>query len=464
VKKKKFAIIDIETTGGLPRRDKITEVAIVLHDGTKILDQYDSLINPERSIPPNITRITGITNDMVADAPKFYEVAKTIVEMTEGTIFVAHNVRFDYSFIREEFSKLGYTYSRRQLCTVKLSRKSFPGLRSYSLGNLIRHFQIQVENRHRALDDALATSILFENIMANEQSVESAMDLINLGVKEAKLPKGLKLEDLHKLPESPGVYYFLNVYDVVVYVGKSINIQKRVFQHFTKMTTKAANLYKMVHSIHFEETGSELLAMLHESKEIKRLLPVINKAQRVKDYPYFVHSFYDHSGYICFEIVKHSKKNEKDKTIIQRYSKIAGARGNLRRCVGEFEICSKLTGVDDSEGSCFRYKIGKCSGACIGEESAEDYNERAKMALDSLSSPFQENMFIITEGRTKGEKSIVLVENGEYQGFGYIESEDFQYGIEELKEAINYEKANPETNRIVQRYLESNLNPEIIRF
>ena len=464
MKKKKFAIIDIETTGGLPRRDKITEVAIVLHDGEKVLDKYDSLVNPERSIPPNITRITGITNEMVDDAPKFYEVAKKIVEMTEGAIFVAHNVRFDYSFIKEEFQKLGFTYTRRQLCTVKLSRKAFPGLRSYSLGNLIRHFNIQVENRHRALDDALATAELFEMIMAQEESADSAKDLINLGLKETKLPKGLKIEDLHELPETAGVYYFLNEYDVVVYVGKSINIKKRVFQHFSKMTQKAANLYNMVKSIHYEETGSELIAMLHESKEIKRLLPVINKAQRVKEYPYFVHSFYDAQGYINFEILKYSKKNEKGKNIIQRFSKIAGARGSVRNRIGALELCSRLGGVDKVEGPCFRYKIGKCYGACIGEEDAETYNERAQMAIETFDQLFEENMFIIDDGRSPGEKSVVLIEEGQYHGHGSIGSEDVQYGVEELKEAIDYVEPNPETNRIVRRYLEGSISAKTIKF
>ena len=143
-KKNLYAVVDIETTGGLARRDKITEIAIVLFDGNQIIDRYETLINPERSIPYEITRITGITDDMVVSAPRFYEVAKKIVEMTEGAIFVAHNVRFDYSFLREEFTSLGFTFTRRQLCTVVLSRKSFPGLRSYSLGNLIRHFGITV--------------------------------------------------------------------------------------------------------------------------------------------------------------------------------------------------------------------------------------------------------------------------------------------------------------------------------
>src|SRR4030095_1737326 len=161
---RKYAIVDIETTGGLVKRDKITEIAIVLHNGVNVIDQYQTLINPERSIPPFISNMTGITDDMVADAPLFCEVAKEIVLRTEGAIFVAHNARFDYGFLREEFARLGYAYTRKQLCTVRLSKKMLPELRSHSLDALIRHFSLSCENRHRALDDALATAEVFRRI------------------------------------------------------------------------------------------------------------------------------------------------------------------------------------------------------------------------------------------------------------------------------------------------------------
>jgi len=164
-KKKRYAIIDIETTGGLSKRDRITEIGIVIHDGEEITEMYETLINPERSIPSNITRITGINDEMVRDAPKFYEVAKKIVEMTEDSIFVAHNVRFDYGFIKHEFENLGYTFSKKQLCTVRLTKNVFPGLKSYSLGSLIRHFGIAVTSRHRALEDARATAIIFDKML-----------------------------------------------------------------------------------------------------------------------------------------------------------------------------------------------------------------------------------------------------------------------------------------------------------
>jgi len=289
-KKKRYAIVDLETTGGMAKRDKITEIGIVVLEGNEVVDKYSTLVNPGRSIPYNITRITGITDDMVADAPKFFEVAKKVVEMTEGAVFVAHNVRFDYSFLKEEFGALGYTFTKRQLCTVRLSRKAFPGLKSYSLGNLIKHFDINVNARHRALDDAAATTIILQKILNQDYGEYTAQDMINAGIKSSRLPKSITMERLHELPETAGVYYFYNTYSKVVYVGKSINIKKRVMQHFSATTQKAERMQKMVHDLSFEETGNELVAMLLESFEIKALKPEINKAQRTSEYPYFIHT------------------------------------------------------------------------------------------------------------------------------------------------------------------------------
>ena len=165
-----YSIIDIETTGGNPKTEKITEIAVFLHDGTRITEEFSSLVNPERTIPSFITEITGISNKMVANAPRFYEIAKDIVELTNDRIFVAHNAPFDYGFICEEFRQLGYVYSRNLLCTVKLSRKIIPGLRSYSLGKLCYDLNIRIENRLRAKGNALATVKLFEMLLELESA------------------------------------------------------------------------------------------------------------------------------------------------------------------------------------------------------------------------------------------------------------------------------------------------------
>lgn len=238
----RFAIIDIETTGGIAKRDKITEIAIIVYQDDKIIDRYESLINPERSIPFEITRITGITNEMVENAPKFYEIAKEILIKTEDCIFVAHNVFFDYSFIKEEFHQLGYTFSRKKLCTVQLSRRYFKGLRSYSLGSLITHFKIEVKNRHRAMDDTLATLDVFCRIMKCSNNLDSTYNPIATLLSETKIPSTLNKNDIENLPEFPGVYRMKNIQFEAIYIGKSKNIKERVYQHFNDTSTKTLKM------------------------------------------------------------------------------------------------------------------------------------------------------------------------------------------------------------------------------
>lgn len=448
----------------MAKRDKITEIGIVLYDGSTIIDKYQTLVNPGRSIPQEITRITGITNAMVSDAPKFFEVAKKVVEMTEGAIFVAHNVRFDYSFLKEEFSSLGYTFTKRQLCTVRLSRKTFPGLRSYSLGNLITHFGISVSARHRALDDAIATTELLELILAQDYSEHTVDQIVNEGIKSSKLPKAVTLEQLHALPESAGVYYLSNTYNKVIYVGKSINIKKRVMQHFSKTTQKAERLAQMVTDITYECTGSELLAMLLESHDIKALKPEVNKAQRTNEYPYFIYHYYDDQGYLCYKWEKSSIKSRKGKDILSHYGSKQGAQSHLAGITRELTLCQSKTDLYDREGPCFLRKTKVCYGACVSEESPSDYNSRAEVGIDYLKRIFDQNFIIITEGRASDEKGIVLVEEGHYKGYGYIGTEDLSYGVEEMKEAIKYVPINPETNGIIRTYLQKHPFTKTIPF
>ncbi|MBK9257459.1 MAG: GIY-YIG nuclease family protein [Saprospiraceae bacterium] len=461
---KLYAVVDIETTGGLATRDRITEIAIVLYDGHKITGQYSSLVNPERSIPIEITRITGITNAMVAEAPKFYEIAKNIVEMTEGAVFVAHNVRFDYSFIQEEFRQLGYTFTRKHLCTVQLSRKAFPGLQSYSLGNLIRHFGIGVENRHRALDDTLATVDVLSRILNKEDGIDQAERLINAGIKEVNLPQNITLDKLHSLPETPGVYYFYNTYGTVIYVGKAINIKKRVFQHFSKTDSKAEKLALKAADISVEETGHELIALLLESKEIKLLQPEVNKAQRTKEYPYFIHWFNDDKGYINFKWEKSSVKTRIDKQIINHYGSKESARSHLASVCSEAQLCYCKSGLFESTIQCFYHQTQECIGAGVGAEHNESYNLRASVAVDILKRKFDDNFIVLLRGRQVDEKAVILVEEGHYRGFGYTVSDSGDQTIEDLKECIKYVSVNPECNQILKNYLEKSKDFTLIRF
>ncbi len=275
-----FAIVDIETTGGSTVTDKITEIAIIIHDGREITDEFVTLINPERNIPYHITALTGITNEMVADAPRFYEVARMIVELTENKTFVAHNSGFDYSFIRSEFRSLGYKYQREQLCTVRLSRKLIPGLRSYSLGTLCSELGIEIVGRHRAAGDAMATARLFDILM--DLNNTAGLDLFNIrDVLKYELHPDMNKDLIRNLPEEPGLYYFYNDQQELLYIGRSRNIKSRVIAHINNNSSKrATQMRREIADISYELTGSELIALLKESEEIRIRKPHYNRNRK----------------------------------------------------------------------------------------------------------------------------------------------------------------------------------------
>lgn len=459
-----YAIVDIETTGGVARYERITEIAIVLHDGEKVVDSFSSLVNPERSIPWNITQITGITDEMVAGAPRFFEIAKQIVEMTEGHVFVAHNVSFDYSFVREEFARLGYDFSRRQLCTVRLSRKVFPGLPSYSLSNLKRHFNIRAEKSHRALDDTLATTRLFELILAEQHGPGQIRSLVNQGVKETRLPENITVERLHGVPEACGVYYLHDAQGKVIYVGKSLNIRKRLFEHFADTTPKGEKLRQGVADISWEITGSELVALLLESTEIKRLQPVVNRALRQRNFQGAIYSFVDADGYKRLTIGKKTVKNAKNLHLIASYPKLEHARMHLQSAVRQWELCYKLCHLDASDRACFHYAIKQCRGACIGEEAPETYNERVEMAVAQLDKRLSGSFILLDRGRSEGEVAIVAVMDGLYQGFAFIDAAQQQMTVEDLLECLKMpESPDPNAAAIIHHWVEGKKGLKMVR-
>lgn len=460
-----FAIIDVETTGGTARWERITEIAIVLHDGEKVVDTFSTLLNPERSIPWNITQITGITDAMVSDAPRFFEVAKQIVQMTEDCIFVAHNVTFDYNFIREEFARLGFNYTRKQLCTVRLARKVFPGLASYSLSNLKNHFNIHAEKSHRALDDTLATTKLFELILAEQEGGGSIRGLVNQGVKETKLPQNITLERLHAVPESCGVYYLHDIRGEVIYVGKSLNIRKRLFEHFADMTPKGEKLRVGVADLSWEITGSELVALLHESAEIKRLQPPINRALRIRNYAGAIFTYTDQNGYKCLAVGKRTEKNARKLDLVAEYPKLDHAKSHLQSMVRSWELCFRLANLDSSEKACFHYSIKKCHGACIGEESPEDYNERVALAMAEIDKRLSGSFFLIDRGRSEGEMALVGVQDGVYRGFGYVGADMGESTVEDLLECLKpLDSSNPDAARIIHYFMESKKGLKVVPF
>ncbi len=458
----RYAVVDLETTGGRASRHRITEIAIVLHDGERVLDTFETLVNPECYIPYGITELTGITQEMVQDAPKFYEVAKKVVEMTEGAIFVAHNVRFDYGFLKEEFRRLGYTFTRKQLCTVRLSRKAFPGLPSYSLGRLAAQLGIPITDRHRAMGDARATARILELILDRQAGAREAKEMIDLGLRESRLPKSFSLEKIHQLPESCGVYYFYNQQGDVIYVGKSINIKKRVAEHFAQPTEKARKLQENAHDLSWELTGSELIALLLESAEIKRLRPPVNRAQRQRRFPYVIHTSLDPAGYRQFAIAHTTARERKKLEVISEFPSLGRAKGRLKFVREEYGLCARLCGIQNGQGACFEFHLKQCAGACMGQEPSPAYNQRAEEAMERLRTVFDQDFLLVDHGRRPDEHALVLIEDGQYQGYGYIDKDDLNGDLQALRDAIRPYAGNPETTRIIQRYLHASKSCRMI--
>ncbi|MBN2347308.1 MAG: GIY-YIG nuclease family protein [Bacteroidales bacterium] len=447
-----YTIIDIETTGGSAVTEKITEIAIVSHNGVKVTGEFTTLINPEKKIPYHITNLTGITNEMVAGAPKFYEVAKKIVEITQDKIFVAHNSNFDYSFIKNEFKNLGYSFAREQLCTVKLSRKLIPGLRSYSLGKLCSELGIELNGRHRAAGDALATAKLFDLLLDLNRSNSS--DLLSVpGISGKDIHPNLNRDIIKELPEEPGTYYFYNEQAELIYVGKSKNIKHRVLSHFNNNTTKKAIEMKMnIADISYDCTGSELIALLKESEDIKRNKPVYNRAQRRTLYQNGLYYYYDKAGYLRFQVDKIANREEVPLTT---FNSQLQAKQFMNTLIEEYSLCQKLAGVYTSGGACFHYEIRECRGACLGKESPEDYNARAEEVL--LTFQYELDSFlIIDKGRFENEYSIVKIEHGIYKGFGYVEAGMINESPELLHDCIKSYSDNKDVQQIIRSYLRRN--------
>lgn len=441
-----YAIVDIETTGGQPKIDRITEIAILIFDGEKITGEFSTLINPERKIPYRITQITGIDDKMVRPAPKFYEVARRIFEMTENQIFIAHNVNFDFGFMRAEFESLGGEFKRKKLCTVQMSRKLLPGKRSYSLGNLCQELGITNEARHRALGDARATTELFKYLLKLEGM--NANNLLSTAYLK-ELNTKVNLDIIKDLPEETGVYFFFNKNDELIYVGKSVNIKSRVISHLGNYSTGKANEMKQqICRIDYEITGSELVALLKESDEIKRKQPIYNRSQRRTYYSYGIVHHFNENGYISIQV---EKLNSKSEPLISFSTKQA-AREFLFRLVEKHELCQQISGLYPSAGSCFHYSIKQCKGACLGEEPMEEFNYRAQDAIDELTY-FHRDFIIIDKGRNKNEKSVVVIENGIYQGFGYLEDENPISDKSELTGCIKKYEDNRDVQQIIRTYL-----------
>jgi DNA polymerase-3 subunit epsilon len=455
-----YAIVDIETTGGSSRFEKITEIAIYQHDGEKITGEFTTLINPERNIPYFITNLTGITNEMVEEAPRFFEIAKQIIEYTEDRIFVAHSARFDYSFIRQEFKSLGYNFKRNILDTVTLSRKFIPGHRSYSLGNICSDLEIEINGRHRAGGDALATVKLFEILLEKGEEFSGSGSKPFRSTKASKLHPSLDINKINQIPEEAGIYYFYNEKGDLTYIGKSRNLMQRISTHLSNNTTnRSMEMRDSIADIGWEETGSELIALLKESFEIKAKKPIYNRAQRRTGFRWGIFSFYDSMGYLNFSY--HQIKDEE--VHLSVFTSKDKAKAKLISLTETYKLCQKLAGLYETEGMCFHHNVGICKGACCGKESAKEYNERAEKAIEEFIFS-QSNFFIIDKGRNEDERCAVKILNGKYAGYGYFDINEMGFGLTAVHECIESSQDNRDIQVILKSYLKRNRVEKIIEF
>lgn len=433
-----YAVVDIETTGSHASGNGITEIAIVIHDGTRVINFYESLVNPHCPIPYFIQRLTGIDNNMVARAPSFEEIAGQVYELLQDKVFVAHNVNFDYSFVKHHLKDAGYELDTRKLCTVRLARKVLPGLNGYSLGKLTQRLGINHGQHHRAGGDALATADLLAIIL--EKDTEGVVaGMLKGRSSEQYLPPHLPIADMEQLPSGPGVYYFYNAAGKAIYIGKAKNIRRRVKSHFSnnKTNRQKQDFLRETHHISYRECATELMAHILESTEIRRLWPVHNRSQR---------GFLPQFGLFCYEDMQGYKRLTVEKIRrsfkpIYTFNTINEGIMRLRELATEFTLCKRLCNLITSPDC-----------GCEPHPEPEEYNKRVDEAVNWIKKHLP-TFALIDKGMDDNDHSCILVVEGNLYGMGYITDKKQQLlSVETLQQAIEPLKDNDYIRNLIFRH------------
>lgn len=422
-----YSIIDVETTGGKFNEEGITEIAIYKFDGIKVIDQFISLLNPEIPIQPFVQQLTGINNKMLSNAPKFYQVAKRILEITDNTILVAHNSSFDYRMMKVEFDRLGYDFIIPQLCTVNLSKKLIPDMESYKLGKLVKSLGIPISNRHRAAGDAMATVELFKLLLIKDKSKQIVNKIIK---KEDVKIKNKFIKIIQDLKNVTGIYYLYNEIGKIIYIGKSKNIKNRVNQHLTGNTNKSLKIQLEVSSVSFESCGNELVALLKESDEVKIHKPKFNKLLKKEILKFGLELCIDQRNMKFLRII-HFDQNSK---YIETFSSLKNANNRLISVYKKYEI-------EDQKSLINNIKI-------------ENF-------IKEFSFPYS-NMIIIDKGRNIDEKSVILIKKSNYVGYGYfnLNYQITNYNI--LESLIIESNTSLNSNKLIIAFIKKNKVEKII--
>ena len=426
-KKKLYSIIDVETTGGKFNQEGITEIAIYKFDGVDIIDQFISLVNPEIPIQPFVQQLTGITDNMLVNAPKFFQIAKRILEITDKTILVAHNSSFDYRMLKIEFDRLGYEFITPQLCTVNLSKKLIPNMSSYKLGNLVKSLGIPISNRHRASGDAKATLELFKLLLVKDIKKE----ILNSSIVKDVKPKINKWADLVKnLKNEIGIYYFHDYNGKIIYIGKSKSIKNRVNQHLTGISNKSLKIRLELNDVSYENTGSELIALLKENKEIKTHQPKFNSLLKNTIKKFGLEICTDNDNFKFLRILHYHDSIE----FIETYSSLKLANKKLSVLNMKYNLESN---------------------------KSEKSNLNIFEILKKYSFPFV-NMLIIDKGRSVDEKSVLLIKNNKYIGYGYFTLNYQINNIEILESLITSSEEIEGSESLIVNYINKHKVEKII--
>ncbi len=451
-----YAVLDIETTGGKFDEEGITEIAIYQFDGAKVTDQLVSLINPERPIQPFVEKLTGIHQKMLQNAPRFFEIAKRIIEITEDCILVAHNADFDCRILQTEFRRLGYDYHRQSLCTVNLSQLLYPEQASFKLGKLTRALGIPISDRHRAQGDALATLKLFQLLLEKDAEKHILKTQIRTFSKNRLPLAHHKLLDT--LPTDRGVYYIYNQNQELVYIGKSNNIKKRILTHLTSKNQKSQKIKSQLTQVTFEKTGSEFIALLKEQNEIKKNQPLLNHALKYRIFPMGIRLETDLEGYQ--NLILEQVHVDQQYLLVFKNKKSASER--LLHWIDYYDLCQNKTALTNNKARCMDYDLKKCSGACTGEEHPEDYNKKISELKNDLTYPYP-NFLIIDYGRQKGEYSFILIDNHCFKGYGYYELNHQIKTLDKINSRLIAMDDNPDCRALIRSLLEKKKYHKLIQ-
>ncbi len=446
--------LDIETTGSNYHKDMMTEIYISKVKNGDVIDEYHTLINPQVQVDPFVTKLTGIDNEMLKNEPLFEDVAEDIFDFINEEMIVAHNARFDYSFLKHQLDKYGLTINLNYCCTVKLSRILYPKFKHHNLDSIIQRINFtaddeRIEGRHRASFDTDVVRVFFYKALM-DHGEEKFLNTFNTAVKSSAIPPALLKIKMEDIPENPGVYLFYGDEELPIYVGMSKNLRRRIYEHFYQDLTliKDFNINQQLKRIEFIETAGILGASIREALLVKKYQPIYNRMLRRNRELIKLEKFEDENGYLNLKI-----KSDYDFDIDKNFKNLIGIFRSkidlvhkLNDLVKEKGLCPKLMGLEKGKGACFLYQLGYCKGACIGKITPEEYNRILQESIDKIKIknwPFQ-NEKQITEKSESLEETFTFNKwcliNSSTDDELFKENEKFRFDLEIYKILTRYLK------------------------